>query len=973
MRHRSFFAIAIALFVFVNSTHADDVDFNRDIRPILSDLCFTCHGPDGNTREAELRLDQESAVFAKRDTPLIVRGKPLESELIRRILSTDDDERMPPPDSKKQPTAKQKETLRQWIEQGARWATHWAYVPPVKAALPKIKHDNSVLNDVDRFILRRVEAASLSPAKQADKATLVRRLFLDLIGLPPKPEDVDTYIASQDPQKYEKLVDRLLSSEHFGERLAIYWLDVVRYADSNGYHSDEARQSAPYRDYVIKAFNSNKPYDQFVVEQLAGDLLPESGIEQQVASGFNMLLQTTSEGGAQAKEYLAKYMADRVRNTSQIFLGSTMGCCECHDHKYDPFTMKDFYSFGSFFADVSEIAVGNPRTYPVMDASAQQRIADFDRQLAAAQTELNKSTPKLAAAQAKWETATLAELETSATFSTWQMIGPFKAANFDEAFSKDFGPEAKVDLKQSIGKAKWKKQDKLVDGTAFPLSGENSSWYFHRTATVPADVVTELSLGSDDAIAVWLNGKQVHANKAQRGVAPDQDKVKVQLTKGDNAILIKVINAGGVGGFYFNAKAIGVPANVVAALRVAADSREDKQTNEIASYFRTVAPELKPARDDIARLGKEKTAFQKSIPRTLMTKVTNPRPIRLLPRGNWLDETGPVMTSAIPEFLGNIPKDNRANRLDLAQWIVARGNPLTARTFVNRLWKLYFGSGLATPLDDLGRQGTLPTHPELLDWLAVEFMDSNWDMRKIVRLLVTSATYRQSSNTSPELRQLDPYNQLYARQSRFRIEAELVRDNALAISGLLVTKIGGRSTYPYQPAGYWRHMNFPARKWPGDKGESNYRRGLYTWWQRMFLHPSMVAFDAPSREECTVERPRSNIPQQALVLLNDPTYVEAARVFGARVLREGGASTQDRIQWAFRLALSRRATDREIAVLTEVYENDLKRFTANEDAAKTFISVGESPAAADGNVAEAAAWASVARVILNLHETITRS
>jgi hypothetical protein len=482
-----------------------------------------------------------------------------------------------------------------------------------------------------------------------------------------------------------------------------------------------------------------------------------------------------------------------------------------------------------------------------------------------------------------------------------------------------------------------------------------------------------LSLGSDDAIAVWLNGKQVHANKAQRGVAPDQDKVKVQLTKGDNAILIKVINAGGVGGFYFNAKAIGVPANVVAALRVAADSREDKQTNEIASYFRTVAPELKPARDDIARLGKEKTAFQKSIPRTLMTKVTNPRPIRLLPRGNWLDETGPVMTSAIPEFLGNIPKDNRANRLDLAQWIVARGNPLTARTFVNRLWKLYFGSGLATPLDDLGRQGTLPTHPELLDWLAVEFMDSNWDMRKIVRLLVTSATYRQSSNTSPELRQLDPYNQLYARQSRFRIEAELVRDNALAISGLLVTKIGGRSTYPYQPAGYWRHMNFPARKWPGDKGESNYRRGLYTWWQRMFLHPSMVAFDAPSREECTVERPRSNIPQQALVLLNDPTYVEAARVFGARVLREGGASTQDRIQWAFRLALSRRATDREIAVLTEVYENDLKRFTANEDAAKTFISVGESPAAADGNVAEAAAWASVARVILNLHETITRS
>ncbi|MDA1159783.1 MAG: PSD1 and planctomycete cytochrome C domain-containing protein, partial [Planctomycetota bacterium] len=871
MKHRSVLAIAFSVFsiaAFVEG--ADNVDFNRDVRPILSDLCFTCHGPDANTREAELRLDQESAVFAKRDTPLVVPGKPLESELIRRILSNDDDLRMPPPESKKQLTDAQKVVLQKWVEQGAKWAIHWAYVPPARVAPPAVKHHDAVLNDVDRFILQRVKAAGLAPSKHADEPTLVRRLFFDLIGLPPKLEDVDAYVTSNDPQKYEKLVDRLLSSKHFGERLAIYWLDVVRYADSNGYHSDEARQSAPYRDYVINAFNSNKPYDQFVVEQLAGDLLPEAGIEQQVASGFNMLLQTTSEGGAQAKEYLAKYMADRVRNTSQIFLGSTMGCCECHDHKYDPFTMKDFYSFGSFFADISEIAVGNPRTYPVIDDAAQQKLADFDFQLAAANGELNKTTPELSAAQAKWEATTLADLETAAAFSPWQMLGPFKAASFDEAWSKDFGPEAKVDLKQAFGKVKWTKQDKLKDGAAYPLSGENSSWYFHRTATVSSEIETELSLGSDDAIAVWINGKQVHANKVQRGVAPDQDKVKVQLAKGDNEILIKVVNAAGAGGFYFNAKAIGVPANVVAALKVAAESRNDSQKNEVANYFRTVASELKSVRDEIARLNNEKAAYEKSIPRTLMTKSVNPRPIRLLPRGNWLDETGPVMTSAIPEFLGNIPKEGRADRLDLAKWIVSRDNPLTARTFVNRLWKLYFGSGLATPLDDLGRQGTLPTHPELLDWLAVEFMDSDWNVKQMIRLLVTSGTYRQSSVASSELRKLDPYNQLYARQSRFRIEAEMVRDNALAISGLLVEKVGGRSTYPYQPAGYWRHMNFPARKWPGDKGEELYRRGLYTWWQRMFLHPSMVAFDAPSREECTVERPRSNIPQQALVLLNDP-------------------------------------------------------------------------------------------------------
>jgi hypothetical protein len=979
MRLRSFVTPALTLFsvVAVNvacaADTADKIDFNRDVRPVLSDLCFTCHGPDANSRKAELRLDQESAVFAKRDTPVVVRGKPLESELIRRILSTDDDERMPPPDSKRQPTAAQKATLQRWVEQGAKWATHWAYLPPVKVDPPKVENEKSIRNDVDRFVLRRVEAASLAPSEQADEATLVRRLFFDLIGLPPKPEDVDAYVASKEPQKYEQLVDRLLTSKHFGERLAIYWLDVVRYADSNGYHSDEARQSAPYRDYVIEAFNSNKPYDQFVVEQLAGDLLPEGGVEQQVASGFNMLLQTTSEGGAQAKEYLAKYMADRVRNTSQIFLGSTMGCCECHDHKYDPFTMKDFYSFGSFFADVSEIAVGNPKTYPVIADAEQKKIAEFDRQLREVQEAYHQTTPEIAAAQAKWEIATLADLEKSATFSTWHMLGPFKAASFDEAWSKDFGTEAKVDLKQAFGNIKWKKQDKLADGKVHPLSGENSTWYFHRTATVAAAVETELSLGSDDAIAVWVGGKQVHANKVQRGVTPNQDKVKVQLTKGENEILIKVVNAGGVGGFYFNASAVGIPAGVVSALRTPAETRTGKQKNNITEQFRSAAPEFKAVRDDMARLGKEKAAFQKAIPRTLMTKVTKPRDIRVLPRGNWLDETGPVMTSAIPEFLGTIPKDERATRLDLARWIVARDNPLTARTFVNRLWKMYFGSGLATPLDDLGRQGTLPTHPELLDWLAVEFMDSNWDIRKMVRLLVTSATYRQASVASPELRQLDPYNQLYSRQSRFRIDAELVRDNALAISGLLVTKVGGRSTYPYQPAGYWRHMNFPKRTWPGDKGESNYRRGLYTWWQRMFLHPSMVAFDAPSREECTVERPRSNIPQQALVLLNDPTYVEAARVFGARVVHEGGESTQERIQWAFRLALSRRATDREVDVLSAVYANDLKRFSADVESAKAFVSVGESPAPGDGNPAELAAWASVARVILNLHETITRS
>lgn len=971
VRWLSSVALTIALSPLLAS--AEDVDFNRDVRPILSDLCFTCHGPDANTREADLRLDVEASVFAKRETPLIVPGKPAESELIRRILSADDDERMPPPESKKQPTDAQKETLRRWIEQGAKWAIHWAYVDPIKATVSEVEHREAVRNAVDSFVLKRLEAEGLSHSEQAGDVTLVRRLHFDLIGLPPRPEDVDAYVASKDPRKFEKLVEQLLSSKHFGERLAIYWLDVVRYADSNGYHSDEARQSAPYRDYVIAAFNSNKPYDQFVVEQLAGDLLPEAGIEQQVASGFNMLLQTTNEGGAQEKEYLAKYVADRVRNTSQIFLGSTMGCCECHDHKYDPFTMKDFYSLGAFFADINERGRGNPPAYPVIKVEDQQKLDDFDARLREANAEFNRNDPALTEAQARWEAVTLVELEKSASFTPWQMVGPFKAASFDEAWSKEFGPEAGYDGAKAYGKLKWKKQDKLIDGKVHPLNGENSVWYLHRTATVSADTEVEFSLGSDDAILVWVNGEKIHSNKVQRGVAPDQDKVAARLKAGENQILIKIVNAASGGGFFFNAKQIGLPGNIVAALRTASDERNDQQRNELRKHFRSVAPELKEVRDRIAGTQKQKDAFFKSLPRTLMTRTKAPRMIRLLPRGNWLDDSGPEMSPAVPEFLGVLATEGRATRLDLARWIASRENPLTARTLVNRLWKLYFGHGLATPLDDLGRQGTLPTHPELLDWLAVEFMESGWDVKHMVRLLVSSSTYRQSSLADGEMRKRDPYNQLYARQSRFRLDAELVRDNALAISGLLVTKVGGRSVYPYQPVGYWRHMNFPTRKWPGDKGEELYRRGLYTWWQRMFLHPSLLAFDAPSREECTVERPRSNIPQQALVLLNDPTYVEAAVRFGIRIFHEGGETTRQRINWAYRAALSRQATEAELDVLEKVYEKDRFRFADDPDAAKMFLTKRQGNAAVDGKIAETAAWATIARVILNLHETITRS
>jgi len=962
------------------TTESDAVDFNRDIRPVLSDVCFACHGPDDATREADMRLDLKEAVFAAREKALIVPGRPEESELYRRLMSTDDAERMPPPESKKQLTGQQKENVRRWIEQGAPWDTHWAWIPPARHAVPDVEHPGFTRNAIDRFVLDRLRREKLEPSPVADDVTLVRRLHFDLTGLPPTPAEVDAWLASTDPQKYEHLVETLLASPHFGERMAVYWLDVVRYADSNGYHSDEARQVAPYRDWVIESFNQNRPYDRFVVEQLAGDLLPDPTQEMRVASGFNMLLQTTNEGGAQEKEYLARYIADRVRNTSQIFLGTTMGCCECHNHKFDPFTIRDFYSFGAFFADIQERGRGNPPTYPVMTETARVELDAITGQLADLRNVLSTQTEELTVAQRQWEAEVKPKLDTAAEFGPWHSLGPFPAASFDEAHTKAFGPEegladgAVVDLAKKFGRLKWEPREAFVDGQLHNLTGDNSATYLIRSVKVGETTRLEVMLGSDDGVTVWVNGVKVHDNKVQRAAEAGQDHVSVELKPDDNQLLMKISNGGGGYSFHFQAASIAIPPSVVAVLKLADGERSEGQAQELAAFYRTIAPLLDPVRQQVAALVQRNREINDALPRTLMTQAGAPRAIRVLQRGNWMDESGAEVEPSIPGFLGSLDVgERRASRLDLADWIVRRENPLTARTFANRMWKLYFGQGLATPLDDLGGQGMPPTHPRLLDWLSVEFMESGWDVKHMVRLLVNSGTYRQSSLAAPELRKRDPYNRFYARQSRFRLDAEFVRDNALAVSGLLVDDVGGRSVYPYQPAGYWRHMNFPAREWPGDAGSNLYRRGLYTWWQRMFLHPSLLAFDAPSREECTVERPRSNIPQQALVLLNDPTYVEASRAFGARILLEGGSTTEDRLNWAFRAALSRPASADELSVLRPLVAKHLEEFRADAAAAQAFTGVGAAPMTDGTDPAELAAWASIARVILNLHETLTRS
>jgi hypothetical protein len=804
------------------------VEFNRDIRPILSNHCFTCHGPDNNNRKAKLRLDlAQSAHEDRGGYKVIDTGKLETSELIRRITTKDDKERMPPAKASKGLTTRQIALLERWVQQGGKYQPHWSLISAGRLLVPKVKPGTQVNNPIDHFILNRLQQEKLDLSPEADRRTLIRRLSFDLTGLPPTPGEADLFLKDNSPDAYEKLVDRLLASPHFGERMAMYWLDLVRYADTAGYHSDNHRDVAPYRDYIIGAFNTNKRFDLFTIEQLAGDLLPSPTSEQKIASGYNRLLQTTEEGGAQAKEYTAKYAADRVRNAGTVWLGLTLGCAECHDHKFDPIKTKEFYRFAAFFADLKERPVG--RQEQVLMPTPQQTalLKLLEDMIAPLQKEINANTPELTAAQVQWE----------------------------EVVRKN-------------------------------------------TKSLPKEIAAIVAL--------------------------DPSKLS------------------------------------------------PKQRQDLTKYFRSIAPELKSVRDQLTDLQQQKDKLIKSIPSTLISIAQQPRVVRVLARGNWLDDTGEIVQPGVPAALAPaLVKEGNATRLDLAHWMVAPENPLTARVFVNRLWLLFYGHGLVKTLDDFGSQGAWPSHPELLDWLAVEFRQSGWNVKHVIKLMIMSRTYKQTSKVSDVLKQRDPYNILFARQGRFRLDAEFLRDNALAISGLLSRKIGGPSVKPYQPPGYWSYLNFPTREWMNDKGESQYRRGLYTYWCRTFLHPSLLAFDAPTREECTVERTKSTTPQQALVVLNDPTYVEAARVFAQRLMLSA-TRTEDRIQLAFRLALTRPASTAEVKLLAKLFTQHLEQYQQDRKSAEALLRIGERPMTPGLDVTELAAWTSVTRVILNLHETITR-
>jgi hypothetical protein len=819
----------------------DRIEFNRDVRPILSDNCFYCHGPDAGHRQAELRLDIREEALA---LSAVVPGRADESPLIERIVTDDVDALMPPPHSNKKLSERQKEILKRWIEQGAEYQNHWAYEPVRRPALSEDTPENTSV--IDALVQRRLAKAGLSGSSQADRRTLIRRLYSDLIGLPPTPDEVDAFVTDASPEAYSQLVERLLFNQHFGERMAMQWLDVVRFADTIGYHSDNPRNVWPYRDYVIRSFNSNKPFDRFTIEQIAGDLMPDADQETRIGSGFNRLLLSTEEGGAQPKDYEARMMADRVRAIGTVWLGQTTGCAQCHDHKFDPFTMREFYALGAFFADIQEgIIAPREEGMAVMSEEQRTRLAELDAAVATAKQQFHSISSALDQSQKAWES------QLAATKGTLTELQPDSKAT-----------EAELKTARSVQNA------------------------------------------------------------------------------------------------------------------LQANPRTPQQSMEIQKYFRNFASApFADERTQLENAEKVRNEFFRSLPKCLVTKSTDKkRTVRILPRGNWMDETGEVLRPGLPAYLPPAKVQGRElNRLDLAEWLVSRDHPLTARVAMNRLWKQLFGMGLSKVLDDLGAQGEPPVNPELLDYLAAEFMDSGWDFKHMVRLIVLSQTYRQVSTASPELLTADPYNREHARQSPFRVEAELVRDYAMAVSGLLVPTIGGPSVKPYQPDGYWENLNFPTRTYSADTGAGQYRRGLYTWWQRSYLHPSLVAFDAPSREECCAERVRSNIPQQALVLLNDPTYVEASRALATRILNEASGSPTDRIRWAIRTVLQRESRPDELETLNRLYAAHRDRYESSPEAALQLSKIGLAAVPSEWTAVELAAWTHVARVLLNLHETITRS
>ena len=1140
------------------------LSFKTDVRPILSEHCFPCHGFDENKREADLRFDQREGAFALLPSGghAIVSGKPENSLLVERTSTSDLSDLMPPVEFNRPLNADQVAILEQWIKEGANWEEHWSFAPVSDVAPPTTTES---LGPIDAFIRSRLAQSNLESSPEAAPVTLLRRVTYDLTGLPPTPEEVEAFLKDPSPAAYSTVVDRLLESPRYGEHMGRYWLDAARYGDTHGLHLDNFRSMWPYRDWVINAFNENQPFDDFVVEQLAGDLLPEPTIEQQVGSGFNRCNVTSAEGGMIAAEYLSLYAKDRTETTGTVFLGLTMICAQCHNHKYDAVSMQDYYGLYAFFnsldEDASDKNIANPKPSIQVPTRAQQAdLAALDAKREDYVAQLDAPLPELDAQQAGWESewrqrladrwlilvpesATSAhgtelvrqgddsilaqgpnqaketyeilahshtsditgvrlealvgegspasvpgrapnqnfvlthfqveafpaghpelaqEVELvsaqasfsqdkypvtgaldeaisgwaglgiggsrSATFiaaepfgfeggtgirvklkhesqfpqhnlgrvrlaitsepalvpaklGDWHSVGPFGESNGQKSLSEDFGPEESVNLGAPVGVAQlnWVDRPEYADGKVHPLANTPGSTYLYREIHAQTPRSLRVGVGSDDGIRIWLNGTLIHDNPVARGVALDQDSLELPLEQGRNELLLKVANYGGAAGFAFrkiDESMDDVPSNVGAVLGLASAERTPEHDKTIKYYYRgSHSPSWLKSREARDSVIAERTALQNSLPTTLVSKdLAKRRPAHILIRGQY-DQLGPEVQPAVPAALPPLDKEGPLNRLDLAHWIVREDNPLTSRVTVNRFWQQFFGTGLVKTSEDFGIQGELPSHPELLDWLARHFIESGWDVKGLVKTLVTSRTYMQSAKVHPAAQEVDPYNRLLARGPRFRLDGEMLRDTALFLSDSLIENRGGPSVKPYQPVGVWKAVGYSGSntvKYTQDQGEALYRRSIYTFWKRTAPPPNMVAFDAPSRESCTVRRSRTNTPLQALALLNDVQMVEAARRLAQRILSEGEGDVAARANGGFRWVTSREPTANEQAILLQVIESQLDLFKDQEEQAKLLIGMGNTPPPATLDARELAAWTHFSLLLLNLDEVITR-
>ncbi len=1192
-----------------------DVRYGRDIRPLLSDRCFQCHGPDPATREAGLRLDvREDAVAPRKGSAsAVVPGDSAASELLRRITSSDDSERMPPANSHKRVmSADDVELIRAWIDDGAKYEPHWAFVPPVRTDVPKISAPSEAWarNDIDRFIAARLERDGLRPSPEADPATLARRVFLDVTGLPPTPEETQAFEAaarseSQDGEAYELLVDRLLTQEPYrtrhAERMTATWLDQARYADTCGIHMDAGRQMWLWRDWVINAYRSNMPFDQFIIEQLAGDLLPDATIEQKIATGFNRNHVTTDEGGAIDEEYLVEYAVDRTNTTGAVLLGLTVGCARCHDHKFDPITAEDFFSLYAFFNSIQEPGLYSQLPDPnrafepfiaVPTKEQTARLASIQHEIDTLRQGLEARTPEeesqragffsqlWARAGVSWADAGViaADSKNGATLSVesdgsvrasgenpatdehritlrtggtnlrvlaiealldpggdagaagsvgragngnavltsvsveavsvadptkrepvnfiwawadhsqqngdfdvtniidepsnqrpdrgwalqghenkqpraamllsdkpfgydggtqllvtlhynsmyanhvlarvrvtpgtindaglaimpssvsrWYIAGAFPGDRENRVYEPVFGPEVgdRIDLSQKFGndgKIGWRFSEQLRDDAVIALEGGRNVTYVAKYVYAPSAREMSLSLGSDDGFRVYVNGEEQVSRNVERGVAANQDRGTIRLRAGRNALVMKIVNTGGAAGYYFNSsERVELAGDLVAALlpdritrppQTATNHRSELEARIERAWRVAALPKYKEAEAAIGRFDTEKKAIEAAVPLTMVMKeLPEPKKTFVLSRGAYdkPDMTRPV-SRRVPMSLGQMPAHTPSNRLGLAEWITSEQNPLTARVTVNRLWEMLFANGIVRTSEDLGLQGEWPSHPELLDWLAVEFREGSaesgaWDMNHMLRLILTSATYRQSSVVRTELRERDPDNRLLAYYPRRRLTAEQIRDQALYVSGLLVEKAGGPSVKPYQPEGLWQEVAMPqsnTRIYTLGKGDELWRRSMYTYWKRAAPPPSMLTFDAPTREYCTTRRATTSTPLQALVLWNDEQFVEAARVLAERTLTEVSGDDPARLAMLFRRCCARMPSASEQAKLEAALHAFRERFKASPSDAAGMLKIGMSPRKSGIADEELAAWTMIASSVMNVYEVTTQ-